>query len=77
LRFSRAVYTQKGVFSSHVLVNTSELMSIRDSPSRISFPIFFKRVSGVVVAKPVHKMHIDVFFVGKRHYDCTLTDSTN
>jgi hypothetical protein len=30
-------------------------------------PIFFKRVSGVVVAKPVHKMNIGVLFVLKRY----------
>jgi hypothetical protein len=33
----------------------------------ISLPIFFKSVIGVVVAKPVHKMHIGLLFVRKRH----------
>jgi hypothetical protein len=72
LRFITAVYAQKEALSSHGLVNTSEPMSIRDSTSKVSSPIFFKRVSGVVVAKPVHKMHIGLLFVGKRHV-CSLT----
>ena len=70
MRFSTAVYARKGALSSQEPVNTSEPMSIRDSTSRIPLPLLFKRVSGVVVAKPVHKMHIGVLFVRKRHVYC-------
>jgi len=65
--FSTAFCARKGTLSSQGLVNTSEPMSIRNSTSKISLPIFFKRVGGVVVAKPVHKMHIGLLFVRKRH----------
>jgi hypothetical protein len=61
------VYTWKGTFFLQMLVNTSEHMSVEDLLSRISQPIFFDSSSGVTIAKPVHKMHNSVFFLGKWH----------
>jgi hypothetical protein len=78
-----AVCTQKAAIFAQALVSTCKHTSVGDPSSKISLPIFFKRVSGVVVAKPLHKMHIGVPFVGKRHVlyvvisHCTFNDSTN
>jgi hypothetical protein len=76
LPFGTAVYTRKEALSSQVMANTSELMSIRKSQSRISLQIFFNSSSGVTIAKPVNKMHIGVFFVGKRRVDCYFSLNT-
>jgi hypothetical protein len=40
-------------------------MSIRDLLSRILLPVFFHSKSGITIAKPIHRMHIGVFFLGK------------
>jgi hypothetical protein len=61
-----------------MLMYTSEHTSVRDSSSRISYPIFFDIISGVTVVKPLHEMHIGIIFVGKLHVHsyCSLHETT-
>ena len=65
LTYSMAVYTWKGTFFSQMLVNTTEHTSVGDSSS--GYRSRYSSTAAVVlpVAKPVYKMHIGVFFIGK------------
>jgi hypothetical protein len=65
LTFSTAVYTLNGTIFSHILVNTSEHMSVRNSMSRILLPIFFNSSSVFTIAKLIYKVHIGIFFTGE------------
>lgn len=67
LMFIVAVYTLKGACFSQALVSKSEHKATGVSSSTVLLPIFFGSSSGVNVAKLIHKMHIGIFFLGKRH----------
>jgi len=69
------VYSEKGSIFLHVLVKNEDRLS-RDLSFRPSVLIFFKNSSGITISKPIHKLHIGVFFRGIYHvylYDTLYT----
>jgi len=60
------VYSQKGSIFLHVLVNNEDML-IRDLSFRLSVLIVFNNSSGITISKPIHKLHIGVFFRGIHH----------
>jgi hypothetical protein len=69
--FSTVVYSLKGSIFLHVLVKNEDML-IRDLSFRLSVLIFFNNSSGITISKPIHKVHIGVFFREIHHvYICS------
>jgi hypothetical protein len=69
------LYIERRYFHLLVFVNMSEHMPFWDLSSQILLPVFFNNDgSDVTVAKRVHTLHINVFFIQKQNlYKLCLT----